>query len=69
MLVVRSGPVTISWSDTMPQTPEDRIRLQYKALRRSRATGEFGTGWMWLRLARQWKRPVQEIKQVVGKKK
>jgi len=24
---------------------------------------------MWLRLARQWKRPVQEIKRVVGKKK
>jgi len=53
----------------MPQTPEDRIRLQYKSLRRSGAIGEFGTGWMWLRLARQWKRPVQEIKRVVGKKK
>jgi hypothetical protein len=69
MLVAPSVRVMISWSDIMPQTPEDRIRLQYKALRRSRATYEFGTGWMWLRLARQWKRPVQEIKQVVGKKK
>lgn len=49
----------------MSQTPEIRIRLQYKALRRSKFTYEHGKGRLFLSLARQWKRPVQEIKKIV----
>lgn len=48
----------------MGQTPEIRIRKQYKKLRRSYWTYEYGIGAMWLTLARQWKRPVQEIKRI-----
>lgn len=53
----------------MSQTPEARIRLQYQALRR-RESGKWGlvhergVGAMWLLLARQWRRPVQEIKRI-----
>lgn len=49
----------------MSQTPEIRIRLQYRARRRSRWTYEYGRGSLFLSLARQWKRPVQEIKKIV----
>ena len=48
----------------MAQTPEARIRLQYKAIRHSSFAHEHGTGPMWLSLAQQWKRPVQEIKRI-----
>lgn len=48
----------------MTQTPETRIRLQYKGMRRRHVVHEWGVGWMWLQLARQWKRPVQEIKRI-----
>lgn len=49
----------------MAQTPEIRIRLQYKAMRRTSWVHEWGVGSLWLALARQWKRPVQEIKRIV----
>lgn len=51
----------------MSQTPEDRIRLHYKSLRR-----QWGKDHMyfpfrdyWFLMARVWKRPVQEIKRIV----
>lgn len=50
------------------QTPERRIYLQYRALRRSHFTYEYGVGRLWLALARQWERPVQEIKAIVRRK-
>lgn len=53
----------------MPQTPEDRIRRQYKAHRHSSWTHEYGLGWLFLNLARQWKRPIREIKLIVGRTK
>lgn len=49
----------------MSQTPEIRIRLQYKAMRRSRFAYEYGVGALRLSLARQWKRPVREIKKII----
>ncbi len=49
----------------MPQTPEIRIRLQFKAHRRSPWVREYGIGSLYLRLARQWKRPIKEIKRIV----
>lgn len=49
----------------MAQTPEIRIRLQYRAMRRSSFVREFGVSSMWMALARQWKRPVREIKRLV----
>jgi hypothetical protein len=49
----------------MSQTPEIRIRLQFRARRRSSWVHENGIGWLYLALARQWKRPVQEIKRIV----
>lgn len=48
----------------MAQTPEIRIRLQYKVLRRSYWRREWGASWMWMILARRWRRPVQEIKRI-----
>jgi len=48
----------------MAQTSEDRIKRQYKALRKDPYANEYGVSWMWMRLARQWKRPVQEIKKI-----
>ena len=48
----------------MTQTPEIRIRLEYKAIRRTSFVHEHGTGPMWLSLAQKWKRPVQEIKRI-----
>lgn len=52
----------------MSQTPEDRIRLQHKAMRRGRFVSEYGVSAMWMSLARQWKRPIQEIKRIVKNK-
>lgn len=42
----------------------DRIRRQYQAERRTSWTHKHGTGQMWLGLARQWKRPIREIKHI-----
>lgn len=49
----------------MPQTPEDRIRAQYRAEKRY-VTPNGGLPRLWMRLARQWKRPVKEIKAICG---
>lgn len=49
----------------MTQTPEDRIRRQYKAARKRIDPRLESVGPLWLQIARQWKRPVQEIKRIV----
>lgn len=49
----------------MSQTPEIRIRLQYRAHRRSSWVYEHGRASLFLSLARQWKRPIREIKLIV----
>lgn len=50
------------------RTPEeatcDRIRRDYKSLRKGDFANEYGVGALWLNLARRWKRPVQEIKRI-----
>lgn len=49
----------------MSQTPEDRIRRHYRAIKR-RAGRDLGTkSRIFMHLARWWKRPVQEIKKIV----
>jgi hypothetical protein len=50
---------------SMSQTPEIRIRLHYRAIRRSSWAHEYGKGALFLHLARRWKRPVQEIKAII----
>lgn len=47
------------------QTPEDRIRRQYRAKRRTIHLNDYPVSWLWMGLARQWKRPIREIKRIV----
>lgn len=47
------------------QTAEDRIRLQFRAHRRTSWTHERGINALYLALAKQWKRPVHEIKRII----
>lgn len=49
----------------VPQTPEIRIRLHYRALKKRWDFGHYNKGQMFLWLAHQWRRPVQEIKRIV----
>lgn len=51
----------------MTQTPEDRIRAQYRGAKKRIDYRRDGLPTLWLRLARQWKRPVREIKQICGR--
>ena len=57
----------------MSQTEEDRIRKHYKSLRRSYHGWPYGQDnfsvgqWIWMPLARKWKRPISEIKRIVGR--
>lgn len=49
----------------MSQTPEIRIRLHYRSLKR-RTGRDLGTkSRIFMHLARWWKRPVREIKEIV----
>lgn len=61
----RPWPTSHSEPQRTGQGPEGRIRSQYQAMRRSSLWHEHGVGHLWLSLARQWKRPVQEIKRIV----
>jgi hypothetical protein len=49
----------------MSQTPEIRIRLHYRAIKRRWGRDLGSKGQMFMHLARWWKRPVQEIKKIV----
>jgi hypothetical protein len=49
----------------MSQTPEIRIRLHYRAIKRRWGRDLGSKGRMFMHLARWWKRPVQEIKKIV----
>lgn len=50
----------------MSQTPEDRIRAQYKAEKPSYYRDGYPISWLFMALARKWKRPVREIKRICG---
>lgn len=52
----------------MPQTPETRIRAQYLALKAAYYADD-NLAELWMRLARQWKRPIREIKLICGYRK
>lgn len=51
------------------QTREDRIWRHYKSLRKTSAIEGFGPNWKWLVLARQWKMPVRQIKNIIQARK
>lgn len=50
-------------SDT---NPEDRIRAHFKGLKKRWDFRRDGLPGIWMLLARQWKRPVRDIKNIVG---
>lgn len=47
------------------QTPEERIRLHHKSLKKTSAMEKLGPNWKWLTLAKIHGRPVREIKDIV----
>ena len=49
----------------MSQTPEIRIRLHYRALKRRWDFGRYTKAQLFLSLARRWKRPIRDIKKIV----
>ena len=50
------------------QTSEDRIRRQFKSLKKLYYSEDESISAVWVRLARQWNRPIREIKEIVGYK-
>lgn len=48
------------------QTETDRIRAQFKGMKKRRDFRDSGLPGIWMHLARQWQRPVREIKNIVG---
>ena len=49
----------------MSSKPEDRIRRQFRASKGGYYREGFPISALWLRLARQWRRPIREIKAIV----
>lgn len=49
----------------MTQTPEDRIRAHYQASRKRWDWRRSSKSALFMMLARHWKRPIREIKQIV----
>lgn len=50
------------------QTRERRIYLHYRALRR-RHDYRNGTYSIWMRLARQWRIPIREVREIINAQK
>lgn len=49
----------------MPQTPEDRIRAEFKARKARLDYNANGLPVLFMALAKKWERPVTEIKNIV----
>lgn len=50
------------------QTKEDRIRRHHKALKKAVYRNSDPVSYLWMTLARKWRMPIREIKQIVKQK-
>jgi len=49
----------------MPQSREDRIRRHYRSLKRTRDYRNESPSVVWMTLARTWKTPIRELKELL----